>query len=460
MTRSTPGAEAATSVLLTDLYQLTMLQAHFDQGMAGEAVFEAAFRRLPERRNFLLAGGLEQALDFLAGLRFLPDEIDWLAGTGRFTPAFLDHLAELRFTGDVDAAPEGTVVFPDEPVLRVVAPLPEAQLVESRLLNLLHFQTLVASKAARCVLAAPGRLLVDFGMRRAHGAEAAVLAARAAWLAGMGGTATVLAGRRFDIPLFGTMAHSFILTHEMEEVAFAAFARSQPGNVTLLVDTYDTEAAVAKLVALAPELAAAGVAVQGVRLDSGDLIAHARAVRRILDDGGRRGVRIFASGDLDEDALAKMVAEDAPVDGFGVGTRLDTSADAPYLECAYKLVEYAGRPVRKRSEGKASWPGRKQVWRRHAANGTMTGDVVGLEGEAPEGEPLLVPVMRRGERLPGFGLAEARERAAVQLARLPSALRALGPAAQPYPVEISAALRELAATADAARGRSQAVNRR
>ncbi|HSN34428.1 MAG TPA: nicotinate phosphoribosyltransferase, partial [Ideonella sp.] len=285
--------------LLTDLYQLTMLQAYLEQGMHESAVFELFVRKLPPGRNFLVAAGLEQALDFLETLAFSGAELEWLASQRRFSARLIDHLARLRFAGDVDAMPEGTPFFPDEPILRVTAPLPQAQLVESRLLNLAHLQTLIASKAARLVLAAGGRQLVDFGMRRAHGAEAALHAARAAWLAGFDGTATAEAGRVFGIPLFGTMAHSFVQAHASEEAAFESFARAFPGRPTLLVDTYDTEAAVRKIVALAPRLAHAGVHVGGVRLDSGDLGAHARAVRDLLDAGGLADATVFASGNLD-----------------------------------------------------------------------------------------------------------------------------------------------------------------
>ncbi|MDE2607655.1 MAG: nicotinate phosphoribosyltransferase [Burkholderiales bacterium] len=434
---------AAGSVLLTDLYQLSMLQAYHDAGMAGPASFELFSRRLPPGRDFLLAAGLEQVLQWLEGLQFTPDEIDWLRGTGRFTPAFLESLAQLRFTGDVWALPEGTVCFADEPWLRVSAPLPEAQLVESRVLNLMHLQTVVASKAARSVLAAPGKLLVDFGLRRAHGAEAGLLSARASYLAGFAGTATVLAGAQFGIPVFGTMAHSFIQAHASEETAFLDFARSQPNHVTLLIDTYDTEAAARKVVALAPRLAAEGIRIQGVRLDSGDLAALARRVRAILDAGGLREVTLFASGGLDEDSVAALLAAGAPIDGFGIGTRMNTSADAPYLDCAYKLVAYEGVPRRKRSAGKATWAGAKQVWRRRDAQGRLLEDTIALQGEPQEGEPLLRQVMRGGRRTaPPEDLARSREHARRELASLP--LPGGG-----MEVNVSPGLRRLAAELDA-----------
>jgi nicotinate phosphoribosyltransferase len=290
-------------------------------------------------------------------------------------------------------------------------------------------------------------LLVDFGLRRAHGAEAGLLAARASYIAGFSGTSTVLAGERFGIPLFGTMAHSFVQAHDDEALAFEHFAHAQPENVVLLIDTWDTEAAARKVVALAPRLAAAGIRIKGVRIDSGDLAEHARRVRRILDAGGLENVTLFLSGDLDEVALCAMLAAGVPVDGFGVGTHLDTSSDQPYLDCAYKLQEYAGRARRKRSEGKATWPGRKQVYRQHDAEGCMAGDVVTLETDVQPGDPLLTPVMRRGKRLGAApALPDVRRHAAENLGRLPQPLRRLEEF--DYPVEIASALRELAAQVD------------
>jgi nicotinate phosphoribosyltransferase len=444
----TPAGELGSALLLTDLYQLNMLQAYRDVGMTATAVFEFFVRKLPPSRGFLVAAGLEQVLEFLASARFHADELDWLRASGRFTDDLIDELAGWRFTGDVHALPEGRVFFPDEPVLRVTAPLPEAQLVETRIINLLHFETLIASKAARLVLAATGKTLVDFGLRRAHGAEAGLLAARASYLAGFAGSATTLAEVRFGVPIFGTMAHSFIQAHDDESAAFLNFARARPEHAVLLIDTYDTERGARKVVELAPRLAGQGVKVRGVRIDSGDLAAHARKVRRILDQGGLGEVTIFASGGLDERKLLRHTAEGVPIDGYGIGTSLTTSEDAPALDCAYKLQEYDRVAKRKRSEGKATWPGRKQVWRRYADDGRMAGDVLSLEDDAQDGEPLLRPVMRDGrviERRPA--LAEARALCAAELERLPAPLRRLetGPA---YPVEIAPALRALAAAVD------------
>ncbi len=436
------------SALVTDLYQLTMLAAYRRLGFDGEAVFELYARRLPDERGFLLVAGLEQALDYLETLVVTADELAWLGGLGRFEPEFLDWLGQLRFTGEVWAAPEGTALFADEPWLRIVAPLPEAQFVESRLINLLHLETLIASKAARCVLAAGGRALIDFGMRRAHGAEAACLAARAAAIAGFAGTATVEAGRRFGLPLFGTMAHSFVQAHDSEREAFAGYARCHPDHTTLLIDTYDTLAATREVVALVR----GGARVGAVRIDSGDLLEGSRAVRAILDGGGCGAVQILASGNLDELEIARLCAAGAPIDAFGVGTRLDTSADAPYLDCAYKLEEYAGRPRRKRSWGKATWPGRKQVYRRHGADGLIVADVVALEDERPPGEPLLECVMRGGRRLrPSEPIAALAARTARSLAALPAMCRALAAPVPLLPV-ISSGVRALADAVDRATG--------
>jgi nicotinate phosphoribosyltransferase len=440
--------EASATPLLTDLYQLNMMQAYVDHGLTGTAVFEFFMRKLPPRRGFLVAAGLEQALDFLAGLRFSSEEIGWLAKSGRFGAKMLDRLASFRFTGDVHAMPEGTVFFANEPILRVTAPLPEAQLVETRLINLLHFQSLIAAKAARLVLAAPGKLLVDFGLRRAHGAEAGLLAARASYLAGFAGSATLLAEKAFGVPAFGTMAHSFVQAHDDEAAAFENFARSRPGNLTLLIDTYDTEAGARKVVALAPRLKALGIAVQAVRLDSGDMTALSKSVRRILDQGGLGEVRIFASGGLDEDNVAGMLRSGAPIDGFGIGTSLTTSSDVPALDCAYKLQEYAGLARRKWSPGKATWPGRKQVWRRYAADGRMAGDILSIDADDQPGEPLLRLAMQSGRRVaPSPPLADIRACAARNLAQLPEPLRALQSGAT-YPVQVADRLLQLAAEVD------------
>lgn len=443
-----PTALPASDALLVDLYQLTMMQAYRDRGMDAPAVFEFFVRKLPGQRNFLMAAGLEQVLDALETLRFSPEQLEWLARCGHLRRDFVDSLASFRFAGDVDAMPEGSLFFPDEPVLRVVAPLPQAQFVETRVINLLQMQILVASKAARCVLAAQGRRLVDFGLRRSHGAEAGLMSARAAYLAGFDATSAVAAGMRFGIPLSGTMAHSFVQAHERETDALEHFARSFPDGSTLLIDTYDTEQAARRLVPLAHRLAAEGVNVRAVRLDSGDLAQHALRVRAILDAGDLHAIRIFASGNLDEWKLREILSRGAPIDGFGVGTRVNTSADAPYFDCAYKLQEYAGVARRKRSEGKATWPGRKQVHRRFDADGLLAGDTLTLVDDPQPGQPLLEAVMRGGRRIePPPSLDAARAFARAQLDRLPAPLRSLEDAPR-YPVAVSQSLRALADEVD------------
>jgi nicotinate phosphoribosyltransferase len=432
-----------TSPLLTDLYQLTMLQGYVDENMHEDAVFEFYVRNLPENRGFLLAAGLETLLTFLEGMRFSGEELRYLEGTGRYSKGLLDYLATFRFSGDIYAMPEGTVFFENEPVVRIVAPLPEAQLIETRLINILHFEILIASKAARCVLAAADRAtLVDFGVRRSHGAEAGMLAARATYIAGFAGTSTVLAESLFGIPVFGTMAHSYIEAHEDELEAFLGFARANPDNVTLLIDTYDVHRGAKKTIEAAGVLAGEGIKVRAVRLDSGDLFTLSKDVRKILDGGGLTAVQIFASGNLDEHIIRDLLVRGAPINGFGVGTKLDTSADAPYLECAYKLMEYSGKPRFKKSQGKATIPGRKQVFRQFEGQ-TMVRDILSLEGDVVEGKPLLEKVMNRGKKVAGVTvLKDIASHARVQLKSLPPHLQSLL-TSPPYPVTISPALSKL-----------------
>ena len=438
------------SLLLTDLYQLTMLEVYQRHGMRQTAVFELFVRKLPARRGFLMMAGLEQLVEFLEGMHYSPDELEWLQSSGMFSADFIDSLADLRFTGDLDGMAEGTVFFANEPMVRITAPMAQAQLVESRLINLLHFQTVIASTAARMVLAAPAKALIDFGLRRAHGAEAGLLAARAAYLAGFAGTATLAANRAFGIPVFGTMAHSFIQAHDDEATAFERFALARPKALTLLIDTYDTEGGARLVARLAPRLAASGVTIAAVRLDSGDLGLHARNVRAILDAAGLPQIRIMASGGLDDRSLQALSRQGVPIDSFGVGTNLTTSSDAPALDCAYKLQEYDGRPRRKLSEGKVTWPGRKQVWRRFHADGSIAEDTIGLVDEAPRGEPLIQPMLRNGRRIGKLPtLTEAREHAAASLATLPPSLRRLEEAIAP--VRISRGLRCLAGQMDRSR---------
>lgn len=432
-----PDGERA---LFTDLYELTMLQAYHAEGLRETAVFSLFVRRLPPGRNFLLACGLEQVLDYLERLRFEAEDLAWLRSLGGFSDDFLEWLRDFRFTGAVHALPEGTPLFGGEPILEVTAPLPEAQLIETFVMNQVQLQTLLASKAARVVAAAAGRPVIDFGARRMHGLDAAVMAARAFHVAGVAATSNVLAGRRFGLPLAGTMAHSYVQAHDSEPAAFRAFARLYPDSV-LLVDSYDTLEGVRRVIALARELGEA-FRIRAVRLDSGDLGALARAARALLDAAGLQRVEIFASGGLDETRIAALLAAGAPIDGFGVGTAMGVSEDAPGLDIAYKLCEYAGRGRLKLSPGKPILPGRKQVFRRER-DGEAEGDTIARAGERLPGRPLLRPVMRDGRRLAeGRESLEAmRARARAGIAALPARLRALEPAEPAYPVAVSPALR-------------------
>jgi len=437
---------ANNSGLLTDLYELTMAAGYVETGFDVRATFELFVRTLPPHRNFLVAAGLDQALDFLENVRFSPDEVAYLRqhpAFARIGPAFFEYLADFRFSCDVLAMPEGTVFFPDEPVLRVTGPVAEAQIVETALLATISFQTMIASKAARVAEAAGGRPVVEFGARRAHGVESGVLAARAAFIGGCLGTSNAYSGHVFGIPTYGTQAHSWIMAHETEEEAFAQFMNVFPQHSVLLIDTYDVRTAIDKVIAM-------GRKPRGVRLDSGDLVADSIWAREKLDQAGWGDVEIFASGDLDEERIASLLAAGARIDTFGVGTSLTTSADAPSVGVLYKLVETERdgdvREAAKLSARKVTYPGRKQVFRSSDSAGHYVGDVIALEGEAAPGQPLLVPVMRAGRRIaPVEPLKELQQRCRLQIAHLPERLRELGPTASPYPVRHSARLEALLA---------------
>ncbi|WP_028484853.1 nicotinate phosphoribosyltransferase [Thioalkalivibrio sp. ALE17] len=430
----TPGL-----ALFTDLYELTMLQAYYEENLHEPAVFSLFVRRLPQRRNYLLACGLDTVLQQLEDLRFELSDLDYLAGLDRFSDRFLRWLEAFRFTGTVRAVPEGTPVFANEPILEVTAPLPEAQLIETLVMNQIHLQTVQASKAARLVTAAGERQVVDFGARRMHGLDAALKGARAFHIAGVASTSNVLAGKRYGVPVSGTMAHSYIQAHEDEAEAFAAFARLYPDTV-LLVDTYDTLEGVRRVIQLGHERGEA-FRVRAIRLDSGDLGTLARQARAMLDDAGLQQVGIFASGGLDEHAIAELLARDAPIDAFGVGTSMGISTDVPDLDIAYKLAEYAGEGRLKLSSGKPILPGAKQIFRRREGD-RFAGDIIARQDENQPGEPLLRPVMHEGQRLPAHprDLDTLRDHAREQRAQLPPAIRAIEPAETPYPVSVSPAL--------------------
>ena len=443
MSDADPWVHDGNAALLTDLYQLTMLQAYWREGMEEEATFSLFARRLPKSRNYLLACGLDDVLRYLETVRFTGEALDYLATFDQFSADFLDWLEYFRFTGDVHAVAEGVPVFANEPILEVSAPIPQAQLVETFVMNQIHLQTVLATKAARVVEAARGRAVVDFGLRRMHGTDAGMKAARAFHVAGVAATSNVLAGRVYGLDVTGTMAHSYVQAHDEEMEAFRAFARLYPGT-TLLVDTYDTLEGVRKVVRLAGELGV-GFAVRAIRLDSGDLVRLAFDARRILDEADLQEVEIFASGGLDEQEVDRLVRAGAPITGFGVGTGMGVSADAPSLDVAYKLTSYAGRGRLKLSPGKPILPGRKQVFRVEEG-GRAVSDVIGRAEETLDGRPLLVPVMREGERLPAgiADLDQARARARSEIGRLPPRVQALEPADPPYPVELSPGLESYA----------------
>lgn len=437
---------AANAALLTDLYELTMAASYHSREMNAEATFDLFVRDLPARRNFLVVCGIEQALEYLEQFRFDDDALGYLRSLEMFDESFLSYLGDLSFSGEVWAMPEGEIAFAREPLLRVTAPLIEAQIVESFLLNCVTFQTMVASKAARVALAAGDRQFLDFSLRRDHGADAGLKAARAAYIAGAAATSNVLAGSIFGIPVSGTMAHSYVMAFESEMDAFRAFARDFPEQAVLLIDTFDVTQGARRAVTVADELASEGVVLKGVRIDSGELGPLTKEVRAILDEAGYTETQIVLSGDLDEYRVAELLAAGVPVDAFGVGTQMGTSADSPYLGGVYKLVAQSGAPKVKLSAGKVTLPGLKQVHR--TGSGTYERDVITLDHEQVAGaRPLLGRVMESGRRVqPAEPIAETRRRCSESLERLPNALRSLEDAER-YPVSLSEALQELARAA-------------
>jgi nicotinate phosphoribosyltransferase len=426
------------NALLTDLYELNMVASYLRRGMNGLATFSLFVRRLPEQRGFLVSAGLENCLDYLEQLRFGDDELAYCRDVLKFKPSDIDAFRRLRFTGDVWAVPEGRVVFAAEPLIEVTAPLPEAQLIETFLLNRITYETTIASKAARCVVAAAGRDVVDFSFRRTQGIEAGLDVARLSAMAGFRATSNVEAAMRYGLTAAGTMAHSYIEAFENQLDAFRAFAEDFPARTTFLVDTYDTVSGINDAITVIKELELHGQT--GIRLDSGDIGELAQRGRRLLDKAGLNTVRIIASGGLDEFQIEELVKEGAPIDAFGVGTRMGVSADHPYLDTAYKLVDYAGRSVMKLSHGKVTAPGRKQVFRK----ARPFGDVLGLFDEPvpADREPLLQPVMQRGRRLhPRATIAESQKRFEADLALLPeSACQIQSP--KPPPVKTSDRLKQ------------------
>src|SRR5436309_6081106 len=433
--------------LFTDLYELTMAAAYFENQFTAKASFELFVRSLPRERSFLLTAGLEQALEYLENVRFGEEEIEYLRRQpvfGHISDGFFDYLRDFRFTGEVWAVPEGTPVFGEEPLLRVTAPIIQAQVIETFLLSSLTFQTMIASKAARVVEAAERRNVVEFGSRRAHGPGAGLLAARAAYIGGCAGTSNVEAGRRFGIPVFGTMAHSFVMAYAKEEEAFQRFQQLFPEHGVLLIDTYDTLAAIDKIIQKKLHPTA-------VRLDSGDLLDLATRVRQKLDQAGLNQTRIFASGDLNEFTIADLLARGAPIDAFGVGTALATSKDAPTLGGVYKLVDLeseTGIVYRaKFSEEKTTYPGPKQIFRFPDGAGTYRHDIIGRQSEKySDAVGLLELVMRDGKRIaPSPRIEDVQKRASEELRKVPATCRRLRDATR-YPVTFSKELENLLAT--------------
>ena len=432
--------------LLTDFYELTMAQSYFVEGMDGEATFSLYVREYPPGRGYMVAAGVDDAIDCLEALSFSDASVDYLRDTAVFTEDFLDYLRGFRFNGSVRAMPEGSLFFTHEPILEVTGPVIAAQLAETIVINQVQYQTLLATKSARCVDAAGGRPLADFAARRTHGSEAALRMARASYMAGFGATSNVLAARRYGIPPTGTMAHSYITSFDEEAEAFRAYSRQFPDRSILLLDTYDTINAARIAVDVAKEMEANGHRLTGVRLDSGDFDNLSRRVRQILDDAGLDYVRIVASGGLDEYELERLIQGGAPIDMFGVGTRVGVSGDAPYCDMVYKMVCYDGRPVMKLSTGKSSLPGGKQVFRQHDAEGKMAGDVIALDHEEMDSaEPLLAMAMSDGRRVvPASPIEAARQRVAHGLAALPGEYRKITTPAS-FPVSTSAGVQRLEA---------------
>lgn len=428
--------------LMTDLYELTMAAAYYKNKRFAPAAFSLFIREYPPHRGYFVSAGLKDVLDFLEFFQFSLDDLEYLEGLDRFSQEFLHFLEHLRFSGDVFAIPEGRLFFKDEPVLEVTAPVIEAQLLESLVINIMNLSVSIATKAARCVYASGGRGLVDFSMRRTHGTDAALKVARSSYLAGFEGTSNVMGGRDYGIPVSGTMAHSFVTSFEEESDAFRAFANTFPDSTVLLIDTYDTIEGAKKAAAVAGELAEQGHGLVGVRLDSGDMADLSKKVRKILDEQGLNDVKIFASGNFDEYKLADVLERGAMIDAFGIGTKMGTSADAPYTDMAYKLVQYDGRPVLKLSTGKKSLVSEKQVFRKRDGN-RITGDVIALRQEKGEGEPLLKQVMKGGVREDKTeSLKDIRERFKEEFAALEERYKAIRNPA-PFPVTLSPELERL-----------------
>jgi len=431
--------------LLTDLYELTMAASYFENNMFGPATFSLFVRKYPPNRHYFVSAGLVDVLTFLENFQFTQDDLAYLDTMEMFSPVFLDYLEKLRFKGDVYAIPEGSIFFKNEPILEVTAPIIQAQLVESFIINAINLQTVIATKASRCTYAASGRYLADFSLRRTQGVDAGIKVARASYIGGFGGTSNTLASKIYGIPVFGTMAHSYIQCFEHELDAFLAFARTFPENAVLLIDTYNTIAGAHKAVAVAKEMQEKGGKLRGVRLDSGDIAELSKQVRQIFDEAGLKDVMIFASGGFDEFKIDHVVRHGCEIDSFGVGTKMGVSADAPYLDMAYKLVRYAGKPVMKLSPGKTTLVDEKQVFRILDSDGKFKTDIIGLRDDHIEGaSPLLIPVMAQGRMLGKQPtLAEIQKHFLKEFKNLDEQYKELKDHVKEYPVTLSPRLQEL-----------------
>ncbi len=434
--------ENINKAMLTDLYELTMAASYFEHKIAAPATFSLFIRKYPPDRGYFVSAGLEYVMDFLESFGFDQEDLDYLDSKNLFSHDFLDYLSRLRFTGDVHAIPEGRIFFKDEPILELTAPIIQGQLVETFIINAINFGVIIATKASRCIQAARGKILVDFSLRRTHGADAGIQAARACYIAGFASTSNVLAGKLYGIPISGTMAHSYILSFDEEIEAFRAYFKSFPENTVLLIDTYDTIEGARKAAQVAKEMAAQGCKLRGVRLDSGDMAELSQKVRKIFNDEGLNDVVIFASGGFDEFRIAESLKRGAQIDAFGVGTRIGVSADAPYTNMAYKLVEYDNMPVLKLSSGKINIPSSKQIFRTYLG-GQFKKDIIGLRNENLEGEKILTKVMENGKRLgPAEPLRDIRQRFRNEFNSLYESIKAIcNP--KPYPVELSPKLKNL-----------------
>lgn len=433
--------------LFTDLYELTMAASYHENSMFEPATFSLFIREYPPSRRYFISAGLADVLHYLENLKFTPDDLEYLERTNLFKSEFLSYLEEFRFKGNVHAIPEGRLFFADEPILEVTAPLIEAQIVETFIINAINLQVIIATKASRCVQAAGPRKIVDFSLRRTQGTDAGLKVARASFIGGFIGTSNVLAGKMYGIPIFGTMAHSFITSFEKEIDAFRAYARTFPENTILLVDTYDTLIGIAKAAEIGREMKKRGEKLRGVRLDSGDIASLSKEARKLLQEKGLQEVMIFASGGFDEYKIQHVLRQDADIDSFGVGTKMGVSADSPYFDMAYKLVKYAGRPVMKLSPGKMTLVADKQIFRFLSPRGKLKRDVIGLRDDDIKGaQPLLMPVMEKGKVIVEMpSLLQIQKVFLEEFSRLDEKYKSIEDEGREYPISLSPRLKRLQA---------------